>query len=812
MEKIISSNNIFLRNMLSKILIKKRLFLAITFFLCTHSFAESQCNIIINEIMQSNIDLVMEDYNFPDSWAELYNTSSNTVSLRGMAIGLNSDISNAFYFNVDTVIPPHGHLVVFCDKEGHGLHADFRMESGKGNLFLFASDGSVSDYVHHPKMPSPGIAYGRKSDGSDEWQYELCPTPGSSNQSDNSGFLLPDPIFSMEGCLLTSPVTVEITMPNGNYPKDTRIYYTLDGSEPSASSTQAERLELQINKTTVIRAKLMSATACSPRSLTQSYIFLEHDSGLPVFSLATDSSYLFGGMGICSSDSADGLKPNYEQDWRRPINIEYFGGNNREQLINQLGETALGGRYSRRFSQKSLKLYANKRFGKKRFKASFWKEKPEVTEVKSMMLRNGGNMCNWSRIDDAFGQRLFGSHVDSLDYQAYTPVICYINGIYKGVYGLRERGNDDFIEANYGLDDSEIDESTSMISAEEPYKSFRDLYRKDGVTYEELDQAMNMPVFINWLITESFAQNNDWPWNNIYIWRAQEDGKWSWVLKDLDRFGNVYDTDFLNYLFQENVETLSTQVNTHKLMQVLRNHPQFCHAFIDHFAVYLGDFLKPEISRRLLEQMWSEIEDEIVPTHIAWQSDATLDYKHFKSRLEYIWNDLGKRPSNFYRQLSAFFNLGTVIPVKVTQVDSGSVNMNNIRLTEGNFDGAWFSYYPLNLNSGNEQLTWNMEVEYADGESLTYHFRQPCISLKLDESLVVKDFVRGHKGDIFSFLIKARELTFREVFSYVKYELGIENFNYAPRVEPFGGLFSKCKKKTTQEYKTYPDENGCIKL
>lgn len=80
------------------------------------------------------------------------------------------------------------------------------------------------------------------------------------------------------------------------------------------------------------------------------------------------------------------------------------------------------------------------------------------------------------------------------------------------------------------------------------------------------------------------------------------------------------------------------------------------------------------------------------------------------------------------------------------------------------------------------------------------------ISLKLDESLVVKDFVRGHKGDIFSFLIKARGLTFREVFSYVKYELGIENFNYVPRVEPFGGLFSKCKKKTTLEYKTYPDD------
>lgn len=80
------------------------------------------------------------------------------------------------------------------------------------------------------------------------------------------------------------------------------------------------------------------------------------------------------------------------------------------------------------------------------------------------------------------------------------------------------------------------------------------------------------------------------------------------------------------------------------------------------------------------------------------------------------------------------------------------------------------------------------------------------ISLKLDEALVVKDFVRGHKGDVFSFIMKARNVSFKEVLDRVKYELGIEYFDFTPKTEPFCGLFSKCKKKkNTLEYKIYPE-------
>ena len=53
-------------------------------------FTDAQ--IVINEIMQSNIDCIMDDMNeFPDSWVELYNNSSQSVNLSNFKIGLTDD-------------------------------------------------------------------------------------------------------------------------------------------------------------------------------------------------------------------------------------------------------------------------------------------------------------------------------------------------------------------------------------------------------------------------------------------------------------------------------------------------------------------------------------------------------------------------------------------------------------------------------------------------------------------------------------------------------------------------------------------------
>ena len=43
---------------------------------------QAKAQLVINEIMQSNIDGIMDDLNeFPDSWVELYNSGDAPVNL-----------------------------------------------------------------------------------------------------------------------------------------------------------------------------------------------------------------------------------------------------------------------------------------------------------------------------------------------------------------------------------------------------------------------------------------------------------------------------------------------------------------------------------------------------------------------------------------------------------------------------------------------------------------------------------------------------------------------------------------------------------
>ena len=64
-------------------------------FLMLTSNADAE--IVINELMQSNIYCLMDDLNdFPDSWVELYNTERRTINLKDYRLGLNQDASQAW--------------------------------------------------------------------------------------------------------------------------------------------------------------------------------------------------------------------------------------------------------------------------------------------------------------------------------------------------------------------------------------------------------------------------------------------------------------------------------------------------------------------------------------------------------------------------------------------------------------------------------------------------------------------------------------------------------------------------------------------
>lgn len=732
----------------------------------------AQGRILINEVMQSNVDYLMVNHDFPDSWVELYNSSDKEISVQKYRIGPTNMYADAFELSEKAVsIDPGEHLILYCDKTTETpFHYNFNLESDKGKLFLFDHEGNIVDSLVYKSMPAPNIAYGRITDGSSSWQYEMTATPGAANNSSGSDIVSPQPWFSTDGHVMTGgPETITISMPWG-VPEDTRIHFTTDGSEPDWESASDTLITLTIDESTVVRAKLLSKEMLPIRSTTHSYIFHPRETTLPIVSIATNGSYLYSKKdGILSNDSTEG-KPNYSYDWRRPANFEYFRTTDGITVFNQPGEMAVAGASTRSLPQKSIKCYTKKRFGKKYFKGNFWKDKPEVTSVKSFTLRNGGNSFKSPRFNDAAIQRFFGTNLEDIDWQAYEPAIVYINGEYKGICGFRERSNEDYVSSNYGIEEENIEIATTAnyksgkVKDTPHFNAFYALYNRADVTYEELCEVMDVDNFMNVFIAECYSSNYDFPQNNISIWKdVTNNTKWKWILKDLD-FVVKKDASFnmFKYMFgtensqdpEHSLSTRSATVKARRLYERMMSFPEFHDRFIATYATYLGDFLHPELCLPIVLKMNDEILDELAPTFAAYNNMSSV-MKHL-SYFELFCDYISQRPDFVYRQMADYFHLGEPIPVTVCsdastdfENNGGLITLCGTPLRTGRFCGAWFTHFPLSIETNESDMAWAMVVKHADGNESTYLH---------DSALMQPDLTACFPGDSITF-IATRSIT-----------------------------------------------------
>ena len=628
---------------------KKLLTLAL-FIASTYS---AHAQLIINEIMQSNVECIMDDIKeFPDSWVELYNSGDEAINLKDYKISNKNKEKKAWQLP-DKTVAAKGYAIIYCDKEGkenNRLHADFRLESGKGcTVYLFNNKEVVDSlpYIDEKpmvKMPAPDIAFGRKTDASGDWGYQLTPTPGKANTGEicNAKHILGAPVFSEPGHVTSgnAAINLELSLPEGA-PEGAYITYTTNGSEPTSQSTKYTQ-PISITKTKVIRAKVFCDGWLSPLSTAQSYIFHPREFTIPIFSVQTNDKYLNArDIGLFANNNSKEDKKTH--DWRRPVNIEFFPAEGEPSAFNQPGETRIQGGQSRSNALKSMVFYANKRFDpdRKRFEYEFFPDqKPGVNQFKSFSLRDGGNDFSDMYFRDLIIQRAVGPNVD-LDWQAGHSAVLYINGEYMGMLNIRERSNEDNIYSNYdGLEDvdeieiSHEQQGNQDLFIEELkegddvfYQAFKDFYSEKGHTKAEYEQWIDVSEYLNVMIMNLFYCNIDFPGNNIVFWRPNEDAK-----VDLPkRFrAIVKDTDFGLGLY--NFSETSSSSNTIDMIYNPRNYgnswaftepatrlfrnmmenPEMLKMFIDKCCVYTGDFMNAEGTSAVMDAILEEALDEFV--------------------------------------------------------------------------------------------------------------------------------------------------------------------------------------------------------
>ncbi len=687
---------------------KKTFFILLT--LLTWQVGRAQ--LVINEIMQSNIDCIMDDLNeFPDSWVELYNSSEEPVNLKDYRIGDSEKADEAWQLPNKTV-NGLGYALIYCDKEGKNLHTDFRLESGKGGMVYLFKGGTVVDQLTGiKKQPAPNIAYGRKNDGSDKWGYMERPTPGSANCGSTCKDILGEPVFSETGKVLTNKqtITLSISLPEGA-PSNAEIRVTTNGSEPTRTSFLYTG-SLSFDTTTIVKAKVFCDGYLSPRATAHSYIFFPRKLTLPVVSIITDNQYLNDEkIGIYVDGSYQNDKKNYEFDWRRPINLEFFEGKEEKSVINQLCETRIMGGASRGSMFKSLAVYANKRFGEKRLKYEFFPDqRPEIDDFKSISLRNAGNDFDYLFMRDAIIQLTMAKHVD-LDWQAWRPTIVYINGQYKGMLNIRERSNEDNVYTNFnGLEDIDMFENWNELKEGdwENYNKFKAFYAEKGHTLEEYAKWIDWEEFINLMLMNLYYNNQDFPGNNIVMWRPRtEDGRWRFIAKDTDFGLGLYnspaDYNTIEWLYNPNYDANRNWANQYdhtRLFRRMMDDADFNREFIDRAAIYMGDFMNEKGTRKVWDPMYEIIKEEY-PHH---RNLVNKWWPKYDEELNTARNWLKNRTNHFYTQLKNYYKLGYAVPMTIVKEGGQSANdaikiaFNGITLSEEEFDGKFFAGREVNL-------------------------------------------------------------------------------------------------------------------
>ncbi|MCR4583633.1 MAG: CotH kinase family protein [Prevotella sp.] len=731
---------------------------------------------MINELMQSNVECVIDDLNeFPDSWVELYNAGDEAVNLKDYAIGVKTKAGKAWSLP-DQTVAPKGYALVYADKEERQMHTSFRLESGKGCVVYLFQGKEIVDSLPEAlgKMPSPDVAYGRTSDGADTWGYQLTATPGKSNTGETckQKQILAAPTFSEKGRVSTTKETITLTLAlPDDAPADAYITYTTNGREPTTSDKKYTA-PITISKTTVIRAKTFCKGWLSHVSAAESYIFHPRAMTLPVFSVLTNDAYLNGKeLGLFYNNNSKEDKKTH--DWRRPVNIEFFPTEGGASAFNQLGETRIQGGQSRSNALKSMVFYANKRFDPdhKRFKYEFFPDqKPGISEYKSFSLRDGGNDFGDLYFRDAIIQRTMGQHVD-LDWQACHSAVLYINGEYMGMLNIRERSNDDNIYSNYsGLEDIDMVEiSHEQVNGKDMfieelkagsadyYEAFKTFYSEQGHTRADYEQWMDVSEYLNVMVMNLFYGNLDFPGNNLVFWRPNEDAKvdlpkrWRVIVKDTDfgigLYGRKNDYNMLRLLYDPTYDKSNSwacsEVAT-RLFRHMMEDAELRQLFIDKCCVFTGDFMNAEGTGAVMDAIQQEALDEFVAhrdKYNTWSWDNREEIiSKFKDAKKWLagytesnpWGGSSttykSRTENFLSQVGKQYQLDTAVPVTINKESTtlpDTVLVNGIALSRGVFNGRLFPNRQVVIEGrtkGPQIVTgWDIKQTATNGTVTTTH-------------------------------------------------------------------------------------------
>ena len=696
----------------------------------SYSFNGHQ-SLVINEVGGYNTSIPLDEEGTVCDYVELYNTGSLDCAVYELYLTDDSNILRKKEIP-PVIVPAKGYLVIELGDSTLNISKD-----GGETLILSNSWGRILDQVT-TTVVEPNFSCCREQDGADVWVV-CSSTPGKTN-ADGKRRLEHTPVLSHESGFYDAEFDLHIMAQEGEI-----IYYTLDGSTPTTESTvytqpicvydrsdepnvwrSQERVQTDwklyppTQKTPVDKAFIVRAIAVSPdgaisKPVTATYfINLEAYAEGAVVSLVADPEEIWGENGIYVTGLAydewylgdqNGTAPEANflkrgREWEKPANFCYLSeGLHFSQDIG----LRITGSSSRTLELKSFSLYSRQEYsGSSVFDRNIF---PGVQSSR-LAIRGGyaNSICQILATDRNLG------------IQKWQRVAVFLNGEFWYNANILEKYDSQYFYEYYGVNPANvvvvkkglIEEGQAgdeqLLKELYDYLDAYDL--SDSEAYAGFCELVDIQSYIDYMCFNIYIDNLDFTeTKNAVWWRSREktfkpyeDGKWRFVLYDLDAM-EWGDASLWGKETQEQKNSFSIiprytggqAINQHPIYAALKMNTQYQKQFVLTFM-------------------------DMVNTTFQYENVVEAINMYGRDTENYLGGNSGTRPISYYEEFFAeraryivpymaeeFELTGTLETITVCQNDSagGTIKINTIQpeMVDGQWTGQYYTDYPVTVTA-----------------------------------------------------------------------------------------------------------------
>jgi gliding motility-associated-like protein len=687
---------------------------AVIFLALIASFSSSS-QVVINEFCFANYSDYTVGGEFED-WVEFYNPSASAVNIGGY--WLSDDALDPMKYQIPATVsvPANGYKLILASGVGAynpgylgQTNTNFKVTQSNGEDLVFSDPAGniLESYDFATISPNQmNQSYGRVPNGSGNFLIQTNPSQGAANAGATGNGYAIRPTIDIQAGYYAAPITVTIatTEPGAT------IYYTLNGSQPSNTSTLYTG-PINISTTKVLRAIVYSPTAGTLPSFTETntYFFGNDNHTIPVVSIS--GTTLDGGW-----------------NGNELTHLEFF--QNGTFTIESSGDSNEHGNDSNAYGQRGFDYVTRDALG--------YDDKLEHPMLHTSQRQSYQRLIFKAAANDNYPFSGDGAHIRDayvcelsrlgnlhLDERKTRSCIVYINGQYWGVYEIREKVDDtDYTKRYYDQPAGNVDflktwgatwteyAAAPGFNPQTQWNTLVNFITTNSMAtqanYDYVLTQYNTMSLIDYFILNGYTVCTDWlNWNTAW-WKGTNplgDGKrWRYALWDNDAtFGH-----YINYTGVPSTQPTADPCQIESqgdvggqghipVLNALFDNPDFFADYIQRYAELSNTIFSCDRMIEVLDSMIVVIDPEMTRHTQRWGGNVTT------------WNNNVQAMRNFIQARCATEIIGgitscyDVVPYNVTfQIDGvGDIIVGQTQLSpyETPFSGTYFGDLAIDLEA-----------------------------------------------------------------------------------------------------------------